>query len=334
MLSSLRFRIRIRALILPVVVLFGGRAASAQPWAVHEEPPRRQPQEIAAQVETADRQAPLNLPAVRDTGRRTTVSDPAAWPPDQFDPAVRPPGVDEHKEAGTNRPDASRRVVTLTNEERTERSRTPLAHVTQLALIACRHNKDMLAHDYAGHEDSDGRQVHDRLFREHRTLLVGQYGENVQQAWGSQVRQADLAALAVNGWMDSPPHRKNILRPQFTHLGACVTRKDNAMRATQVFANIAGELTEPLPWSISAGDSLATAARSSRPDITFERYGFRRAGADGDLDFEDTVPFDGTIRVPSEPGRYELRMLYVKTGEGDAQTYHFSFGPRVRVTAP
>jgi uncharacterized protein YkwD len=280
------------------------------------------------------RRSALLLPLVLLLLSQVASAQPDAWPPDRFAPAVRPPGVDEHDEAGTNRPDPSRRVVALTNDERTRRNRKPLEQMSQLALIACRHNKDMLAHDYAGHEDSDGRQVNDRLFREHRTLLVSRYGENVQQAWGNQLQQKDLAALAVNGWMDSPPHRKNILRRPFTHLGACVTRSDDKMRSTQVFAHIAGELTEPLPWSMAAGDSLVTTVRSSRPDVNFERYGFRRVEARGDLDFEDTVPFDGTIRVPSEPGRYELRMLYVKAGEGKSQTYHFGFGPRIRVTAP
>jgi uncharacterized protein YkwD len=42
----------------------------------------------------------------------------------------------------------------------------------------------------------------------------GWWGENVASGYGS-------ASAVVNGWMGSPPHRENILRPQFTVMGSC-----------------------------------------------------------------------------------------------------------------
>jgi len=42
----------------------------------------------------------------------------------------------------------------------------------------------------------------------------GWWGENVASGYGS-------VSAAVNGWMNSPDHRANILRPQFTLMGAC-----------------------------------------------------------------------------------------------------------------
>ena len=40
------------------------------------------------------------------------------------------------------------------------------------------------------------------------------WGENVAYGYSS-------ASAVVDGWMNSPPHRANILRPQFTMMGSC-----------------------------------------------------------------------------------------------------------------
>ena len=288
------------------------------------------------ETRSQSRQTPETPTRISSNSRATTPSPsptPPEWPGTGFASIYRPPDVHAHRTAGTNLPDVSRRVVTLTNEERTARGRQALTQSKQLTRIACRHNKDMFAHGYAGHEDADGRRVGARLPREHRTLLVRRRGENVFQASGEYAQRDDLAPVPMKWWMDSPGHRENILRPQYTHLGACVTRKDDEMRSTQVFANVAGELEKPLPWSMSAGDSLVTTVHSPRPDIDFERYGFRRVDTDEELAFEQTAPFNGTIRIPSKPGRYELKMIY-KNVKDEGPSYLYSTGPRIRVTVP
>jgi uncharacterized protein YkwD len=53
----------------------------------------------------------------------------------------------------------------------------------------------------------------------------------------------DLAAVFVRGWMESPPHRDNLLSPAFTHLGCAVqtsTRPASGMIvfSAQVFARL------------------------------------------------------------------------------------------------
>ena len=289
---------------------------------------------VTNRAQSRSQQEPPNeeTPEARDTDVRPSGAD--SWPTDQFDPAVLPPGVDEHNEAGTNLPDVSRRVGTITNEERTTRGRAPLEFNEQLSLIACRHNKDMLAHDYMGHEDSDGRRIDDRLPREHRTLLVRRHGENVSQASGEYARRENFAPIPMKWWMDSPGHRENILRPQYTHLGACVTRKGDKMRSTQVFANVVGELDDPLPWSVPAGDSLSLAF-SSPSATTFDRYLFLRAdNADRHYEYEETRPFDGTVRVPTEPGLYRLKMVIVEPKGDGSFRYFGGASKRIRVQAP
>lgn len=262
-----------------------------------------------------------------------TPGDTPVGPDEPFERELLPPDVDAYQDAGTNLPDVTHRVGMLTNEERTVQERAALTMLPHLNRIACRHNKDMLAHSYSGHEDSDGRRVGDRLAREHRTLLATGYGENVFQAWGKTTRNRDVASTAVDSWMNSPPHRKNILRRSYTHLGACVTRADDQLRATQVFVTLAGRLAEPLPWSIPTGDSLTTTVHPATPNLQFRRYAFPRVDQREAFEFDHTVSFRDVLRVPSAPGRYALRMAHVDA-EGDERTFHYSFGPRIDATAP
>lgn len=269
-------------------------------------------------------------PGLSGTAQPTSEA-PAVWPNDPFEQHLLPPDVNAYRNAGTNLPDVTRRVETLTNEERTAQGHTALTILPRLNRIACRHNKDMLAHSYSGHEDSDGRRVGDRLTREHRTLLVTGYGENVFQAWGKATQDRDLASTTVDSWMKSPPHRKNILRRSYTHLGVCVTKADDQLRATQVFATVAGRLATPLPWAPSTKDSLTITVQAAS-DLQFRRYAFPRVDQREAFEFDQTVSFQGVLRVPSAPGRYELRMAHVDA-EGDGRTFHYSFGPRIDATA-
>lgn len=253
--------------------------------------------------------------------------------PDAFGQSVLPADVDAHEEAGTNLPEASRRVVSLTNAKRTDQGRAALTSRSRLRRIACRHNKDMLAHSYSGHEDSKGHRVGDRLAREHRTLLATGHGENVFRAWGKKTRTSDLAVLTVDAWMNSPPHRKNILRRSYTHFGACVTTAGDEIRATQVFATVVGRLADPLPWSPPVGDSLTITVQAVAPNLQFRRYALPRVEEREAFDFDQTVPFQDGLRIPAAPGRYELRMAHVDA-DGNARSFQISFGPRIKATIP
>lgn len=261
------------------------------------------------------------------------ASTPSPWAHDSIDRDVLPPDVDAHENAGINLPEASRRVVTLTNEERNAQDRAALTATPHLTRIACRHNKDMLAHSYSGHEDADGRRVGDRLSREHRTLLMTRYGENVFRARGHTPQNSELASLTVTSWMESPVHRKNILKRPYTHLGACVTQADDEIRATQVFATVVGRLAKRLPWSVSASDSLTTMVRAAIPNVQFRRYAFHRVGEREASDLDQTASFQGVLRLPSSPGRYGLRMAHVDA-EGNPRSFQISFGPRITVQRP
>ncbi|MFD1657169.1 CAP domain-containing protein [Streptomyces caeni] len=101
-------------------------------------------------------------------------------------------------------------VIALTNAERAAAGLPPLAADPVLTAAAQAHCDDMVARGFYAHTSPDGREPWDRAAAagsRHRTV-----GENI--ACGQRT-----PAEVVRGWMDSPGHRANILKPAFTHLG-------------------------------------------------------------------------------------------------------------------
>lgn len=57
-------------------------------------------------------------------------------------------------------------------------------------------------------------------------------GENVAFNQGYN----DPATIAVEGWIDSPPHHDNMVSTYFTHAGVGIAERDGAYYLTQMFA--------------------------------------------------------------------------------------------------
>ncbi|MET7684969.1 CAP domain-containing protein [Streptomyces sp. NPDC005423] len=105
-------------------------------------------------------------------------------------------------------------VVRRTNGERARAGLPPLAVDPLLTAAAQAHSADMVARDFYAHTSPDGAQPWDRAAAagsRRRSI-----GENI--ACGQR-----SAAEVVDGWMNSPGHRANILKPAFTHLGVGVS---------------------------------------------------------------------------------------------------------------
>ncbi|KKD06753.1 CAP domain-containing protein, partial [Streptomyces sp. WM6386] len=101
-------------------------------------------------------------------------------------------------------------VVDLTNRERTRHGLPPLAVDPFLTTAAQAHSADMIARAFYSHTSPDGSRPWDRAAAagsRRRSI-----GENI--ACGQR-----SPAEVVEGWMNSPGHRANILKPDFTHIG-------------------------------------------------------------------------------------------------------------------
>lgn len=101
-------------------------------------------------------------------------------------------------------------VLSRTNAERAAAELPPLAHDPRLAAAAQAYSTDMATRGFYSHTSPEGLQPWDRARATgctHRGI-----GENI--ACGQR-----SPAEVVQGWMNSPGHRANILKPDFTHLG-------------------------------------------------------------------------------------------------------------------
>ncbi|WP_399881477.1 CAP domain-containing protein [Streptomyces sp. BBFR51] len=101
-------------------------------------------------------------------------------------------------------------VVDLTNRRRAAAGLPALAVDTRLTAAAQAHSTDMVDRDFYSHTDPDGGKPWDRAAAAGATRRT--VGENI--ACG-QRSPADV----VEGWMNSPGHRANILKADFTHIG-------------------------------------------------------------------------------------------------------------------
>jgi len=121
------------------------------------------------------------------------------------------------KPLDASRATVSRAMFCLINAERRRHGLPALRLDRRLSEAAQDHTRDMVRRRYFSHINPDGLSPAERvretgyLRASHRWLV----GENI--AWGWHGRET--AASVVRGWMHSPPHREEILRPSFRDVG-------------------------------------------------------------------------------------------------------------------
>ena len=133
----------------------------------------------------------------------------------------------------------------LINEERTERGMRELKQVETLMTVARSHSADMADRDYFSHETPEGLGVTQRASIKGypcRQYLGNSYSEGLSEnIYTSTLNKAytneELAQKAVESWMGSVGHRRNILDIFSSGTGIGVTMSDDGDRIlfTQVF---------------------------------------------------------------------------------------------------
>jgi uncharacterized protein YkwD len=100
------------------------------------------------------------------------------------------------------------------NAERDAAGLQPLVSDPRLVAIARLRAKDMIERQYIGHVSPTGESAYTLLVAAGVSYQLAAENLVVNSAPDSQTVQ-----LAMNGLMDSPGHRANILRPEFTRVG-------------------------------------------------------------------------------------------------------------------
>ena len=137
------------------------------------------------------------------------------------------------------------RALELVNDERGEAGLSPLSLGTVLNEAAQTHAADMAERAYYAHVTPDGVTPRDR-FRAAGGSQWAPSGENIARCSGC-APPPDIARVEAfhEGWMQSPPHRENILAPEFDSLGFGIAGDEDEIYAVQSFAGPGKESDAP-----------------------------------------------------------------------------------------
>ncbi len=130
-------------------------------------------------------------------------------------------------------------VAELTNENRTDHGLPALSVDPLLTEAAQLKAEDMAKRSYYAHISPDGKSP---------LYWLNKVGYKYLNAGENLVIDRTTSEEAVDAWMDSPDHRENILRPQFTEIGIGVAEgKYDGVRTIFVVQ----EFGTPYPLSIA-----------------------------------------------------------------------------------
>ncbi|YAF98094.1 MAG: CAP domain-containing protein [Nodularia sp. CChRGM 3473] len=115
------------------------------------------------------------------------------------------------------------------NQVRQENELQPLQNNEKLAQVARDYSRQMAEQNFFSHTGADGSTLQDRVSA--GGIIYWVVGENLFKS--TNVPQP--VKVAVDGWMKSPGHRENIVRPVFTETGVGVWRVGNTYYITQLF---------------------------------------------------------------------------------------------------
>jgi uncharacterized protein YkwD len=108
-------------------------------------------------------------------------------------------------------------ITCLINDQRTSNGLQPVTPNSELRDAASSHSNEMIAQSYFEHTSPAGLTFIDRI--ESTGYMSGArswtVGENL--VWGTGPLSTPQAL--VTAWMNSPPHRENLLRPTFREIG-------------------------------------------------------------------------------------------------------------------
>lgn len=224
-------------------------------------------------------------------------------------------------------PAFTERLRELIAERRTEGTGLqPLEHDDGLQRAADAHAIDMLRRDFMAHDGPDGLTPGDRV-----ALLARRYGgivgENLAEHEGLTADQISsqlgpLALKIADGFMESPGHRENILRPDYTHEAIAAYAQGERLVLVHVFGARSVLLARPVDFQQPSGGDLVLETTSGQE---LAGYAYRAHGQP----VEELVVLEpSSTEIVVDPGLYQLMFML----EGDsANSFKVADGPWIQV---
>ena len=141
-------------------------------------------------------------------------------------------------------PDAARRVVDLTNAFRRQQNLQPTGPAPQLASTA-RYFADFMARTGKFSHSADGSEPAARAKRFGYDYCT--VAENIAYVFSSEgTDTAELARRLVDGWQNSPEHRRNMLDANVTETAVAIARspRTDFYYAVQLFGRPKSQMVE------------------------------------------------------------------------------------------
>jgi hypothetical protein len=168
-------------------------------------------------------------------------------------------------------PNAVADLWTRVNRERITRNLPPLALNAQLTLAAQNHASEIARTGNYGHIGADGSMASDRAAR----AGYGAYswGRRIGENWAHYFD----APTALGMWMESAPHRANILHALYREIGIGIAPSQNGLT---IFVLVFGAQPNVLPVFINDG-ALATNDANVHLTLTSEDVASPGDGTNG-----------------------------------------------------
>lgn len=197
-------------------------------------------------------------------------------------------------------------ILTLSNQARQKAGQPPLVLDTRLAQAALQHSQEMDSLNYFSHASP----VAAFATLAKRLYLQGVYGltsaENLHREKG--YKAGKTAQHAVECWLNSPVHRKNLLNGKYNRVGMGISVVGDQYTVTQVFSYTAIEVLEkkvdPKPQGIhlSLHCKVADGANHGALLLEGKRCANWQADEQGQFKMEVDLPGPGLVSLGQAEG--------------------------------
>jgi uncharacterized protein YkwD len=134
------------------------------------------------------------------------------------------------------RPDLEALLAQYANTYRAQQGKVLLTPSDQFLMPARAHAADMMLHNFLGHRASTGHDFDSRMraFVDDITRYPNMAENAARDSQNTPVDKAK-ARRVLQQWIDSPPHHKTLISPDYAFFSTAVVQRGQKIWAVQIF---------------------------------------------------------------------------------------------------